>query len=150
MMRHHGALEGGSGRRALPILVGALVLGGVAGTAWLLNTFVFSDAWSRQQIDLVSWVDRPDNPQWPYLDVVDMTDAVCGPMAPCVQAVGNRYLTLLKFDGVESARRYAEPLGPTAQQIDPLVIQFNGEAVSETERADVIHAVSGINARSPD
>ena len=70
--------------------------------------------------------------------------------AALVQAVGNEYLTLLKFSHVEEARRYAETLGPDGHQIDPLVLHFNGKPLSAPTRDEIIAGVSGINVSSPD
>ncbi len=110
-----------------------------------------SDAWSRAQIDLVgSFTTRSANPDWPYLDATDLTAQVCGSEVDCVQAVGNEYLTLLKFGGLGAASDYAETLGADAVQIDPLVVHFNGTELSAETREDIVYTLSNINASSPD
>ena len=115
-----------------------------------------SDAWSRAKIDLLTFTpDSPDpswssDPEWPYLDATDLTAEVCGSEVDCVQAVGNEYLTLLKFGSVGAATDYAEILGTDAVQIDPLVVHFDGTELSTETREGIIYTLSSDNASSPD
>lgn len=115
-----------------------------------------SDAWSRGQIDLLTFTpDSPNpnwssNPDWPYLDATDLTSEVCGSEVHCAQAVGNEYLSLLKFGSVGAASDYAETLGTDAVQIDPLVVHFDGTELSAEDREGIIYTLSNINASSPD
>ena len=118
--------------------------------AWAIRTFVVSDAWSRQQIDLVErFVNQPPHPDWPYLDAEDQTRTVCTRNLPCIQAVGNGYLTILKFSSISDARAHAESLGESGYQIDPLVVNFNGKPLGERVRGEIVDVLSGINAGSP-
>ena len=115
-----------------------------------------SDAWSRARIDLLTFTPDSPNPDWspdpdfPYLDANDLTSEVCGSEVNCVQAVGNEYLTLLKFGSVDAASDYAEILGADAAQIDPLIVHFNGTELSAETREGIIYTLSTINASSPD
>lgn len=125
-----------------------MALAGI-GAAYLTTTFL-SDAWSRGQINLVDRFTRgTPNPDWPYLDAEDRTEQVCGAPVNCVQAVGNEYLTLMKFRTVDEARRYAETLGSEGRQIDPLVLHFDGTPLPLATRDEIVAGVSGINASSP-
>ncbi len=109
-----------------------------------------SDAWSRGQIDLVeSFTDSTDY-DWHHLAATDLTSEVCGSEVNCVQAVGNEYLTLLKFGSVAAASDYAEIWGTDAAQIDPLVVHFNGTELSAETREGIIYTLRTINASSPD
>jgi hypothetical protein len=127
---------------AIVVLVGVVAVN--------LTTTFLSDAWSRGRIDLVdAFTGGEVDPSWPYLSAQDRTAQVCAPPVNCVQAVGNEYLTLLKFSNVEEARRYAETLGSDGHQIDPLVVHFNGAPLSAPTRDEIIAGVSGINASSP-
>lgn len=126
----------------------------LAGVALMLAASLggcVSNAASRGQIDLVAMftTGSPD-PGWPYLDATDRTRSTCGPVTNCVQAVGSEYVTVLKFASVEDAARYAATLGSRAVQIDPLVVDFNGKLLTAAQRSDVVKALSGINADSPD
>ena len=76
-------------------------------------------------------------------------EQVCGAPVNCVQAVGNEYLTLMKFRTVDEARRYAETLGSEGRQIDPLVLHFDGTPLPLATRDEIVAGVSGINASSP-
>ena len=126
-----------------------MALAGI-GAAYLTTTFL-SDAWSRGQINLVDRFTRgTPNPDWPYLDAEDRTEQVCGAPVNCVQAVGNEYLTLLKFGSVGAATDYAEILGTDAVQIDPLVVHFDGTELSTETREGIIYTLSSDNASSPD
>lgn len=128
--------------------LGIVVAVVVAGCSELVS---MSDAWSRGQIDLVeSFTTQNPNPDWPYLDATDLTSQVCGSEVDCVQAVGNEYLTLLKFDGVAAASDYTETLGTDAIQIDPLVVHFNGTQLSNETREEIVYSLSNVNASSPD
>ena len=114
---------------AIVVLVGVVAVN--------LTATLLSDAWRRGRIDVVArFTGGEVDPSWPYLDAQDRTAQVCAPPVNCVQAVGNEYLTLLKFSNVEEARRYAETLGPNGHQIDPLVLHFNGTAISPHSRRD--------------
>lgn len=127
---------------AIVVLVGVVAVN--------LTATLLSDAWRRGRIDVVArFTGGEVDPSWPYLDAQDRTAQVCPPVN-CVQAVGNEYLTLLKFSNVEEARRYAETLGPNGHQIDPLVLHFNGTPLSAPTRDEIIAGVSGINVSSPD
>lgn len=135
--------------RARVIVVATLVVV-VGAVAWAASV-VLSDAWGRSQIDLVqSFTTADPDPDWPYLDAGDRTAAVCGPQVRCVQAVGNEYLTLLKFGSTDDARQYASTLASDAVQIDPLVVHFDGTPLSPVVRQQVVEAVAGINVASPD
>ena len=123
----------------------------VAGTVAWAAAVVLSDAWGRSQIDLVERFAGGDaDRQWPYLDAVDRTEAVCVTRTGCVQAVGNEYLTLLKFGSVDGARQYAKARGAASVQVDPLVIDFDGRQLSPQVRQEIVDVVSGINVSSPD
>ncbi|WP_394276910.1 hypothetical protein, partial [Luteococcus sp.] len=107
-------------------------------------------AWSRSKIDLVdTFARRAPNPDWPYLDTEDRTAQACAAPVNCVQAVGNEYLTLMKFASVDEARRYSETLGSDGRQIDPLVVHFDGTPLPQATRDEIVAGVSGINASSP-
>ncbi|GAA2450767.1 hypothetical protein [Agromyces soli] len=111
----------------------------------------FSDAQSRAQIDLVeAFVDRPADPDWPYLDAVDVTASTCTGNVTCQQAVQSDYVTVLKFASVDDAYEYAAALGGDGVQIDPLVIGFRDDTLTTEQRLAIIQSVSGINASSPD
>ncbi len=137
--------------RTVRIAVASLgILGAVVATGCseLVST---SDAWSRAKIDLVgSFTTDSPNPDWPYLDATDLTSQVCDSEVDCVQAVGNEYLTLLKFGDSDAASDYAENLGAKAVQIDPLVVHFNGTELPTETREDIVYTLSNINASSPD
>lgn len=110
-----------------------------------------SDAQSRSQLDLVAtFVDRPDDPDWPYLDAVDVTSSVCVENVSCRQAVRSDYVMILTFPDSDDARDYAGALGGDGVQIDPLVIDFIDESLTSEERLEIIQSVAGINASSPD
>lgn len=120
----------------------------VAGCSGITSAM---DAWSRGQIDLVErFTTASPTPEWPYLDASDLTSQVCGSEVNCVQAVGNDYLTLLKFADVDAARDYAETLGLDGVQIDPLVIHFSDTELSPEARDEIVYTVSNINASSAD
>lgn len=104
-----------------------------------------SDAWSRSQIDLTSFVGST-NADWPYLDAAEVTAEEC-PSLGCEQAVRSRYVSILKFPSVDAARRFAE--GCDCHQIDPIVVRFDGEPVAEDVRREIIHTLSNINAEDP-
>ncbi len=108
-----------------------------------------SDAWSRAKIDLVESFTTGSH-DWHYLNSTDLTSEVCGSEVDCVQAVGNEYLTLLKFGSVGAATDYAEIVGTDAVQIDPLVVHFDGTELPTEEREGIIYTLSNINASSPD
>ena len=108
-----------------------------------------SDAWSRAKIDLVESF-TTGSYDWHYLNSTDLTSEVCGSEVDCVQAVGNEYLTLLKFGSVGAATDYAEIVGTDAVQIDPLVVHFDGTELPTEEREGIIYTLSNINASSPD
>lgn len=111
----------------------------------------FSDAWSRGQLDIVEMFTKaPPDPEWPYLDAVDLTTHVCGVELDCVQAVGNSYLRLYKFDNLGDARVYAEALGEVGVQIDPLVINFVDASLSQRHRDEIVYTLSTMNASSGD
>lgn len=147
----------GPARRAFParaartLPVSLLVIAATVFSTGCGVQNVFSNAWSRGQIDLVErFTTASPDPDWPYLDASDRTAEVCGPKVSCVQAVGNSYLTVLKFGDVESARDYAKTLGSDAAQIDPLVVHFNGTPVDTKTREAIVHTLSNINASSSD
>lgn len=134
-------------RTALTAGILALVLTLVGCT----YTGPFSDAWSRGQLDIVElFTKAPPNPEWPYLDAVDLTSQVCGVEFECVQAVGNSYLTLYKFANLDDARAYAETLGEAGVQIDPLVINFVDASLSQQHRDEIVYTLSTMNASSGD
>ncbi|WP_232547832.1 hypothetical protein [Propioniciclava soli] len=139
-------------RWVLPLALVAVIMVGGFGIVRLSSALVtWSDASNRGKLDLVAeFVNSEPNPDWPYLDTEDRTAQVCAAPVDCVQAVGNEYLTLLKFDDVDQARRYADSLGPDGHRIDPLVLHFDGTPVTAQAREEVIATVSGINASSPD
>lgn len=140
----------GGSRWSVIALVATLAVLAVAGTVHVTTTLL-SDAWSRGQIDLVDRFTRePPNPDWPYLDAADRTARVCVPPVTCVQAVGNEYLTVMKFATVDETRRHAETLGPDGRQIDQLVLHFNGTPLPPGTREEIVAGVSGINASSPE
>lgn len=137
-------------RRVILAAAGVVLVVLVGAVVWVAS-MVVSDAWGRSQIDLVERFTSGDPaPDWPYLDAVDRTAAVCGSQLRCVQAVGNEYLTLLKFSNVDDARRHASTLGSDGVQIDPLVIDFDGLPLSPAVRQEIVEGVSGVNASSPD
>lgn len=105
-----------------------------------------SNAASRAQIDLQQFVKNHDK-DWPYLNAVDITADECQGTG-CVQAVKSAYVSLLKFDSAKEAAHFAE--GCDCQAIDPLVIRFDGKAVSTETRRDIVNTMSNINADSPD
>ncbi len=114
-------------------------------------TGCFSDAQSRAQIDLVeAFVDQPVDPDWPYLDAVDVTASTCTGNVACQQAVQSEYVTILKFADLDDASDYAAALGGDGVQIDPLVIAFHDDSLTTEQRLAIIQSVSGINASSPD
>ena len=139
-------------RQRWPLAALALAIVVLVGVVAVhLATTLLSEAWCRGRIDVVArFTGGEGHPSWPYLDAQDRTAQVCAPPVNCVQAVGNEYLTLLKFSNVEEARRYAETLGSDGHQIDPLVVHFNGAPLSAPTRDEIIAGVSGINASSPD
>ena len=152
--RHMSEAPGSADRRRhrWPLAALALAIVVLVGVVAVnLTTTLLSDAWRRGQIDLVdAFTGGEVHPSWPYLDAQDRTAQVCALPVNCVQAVGNEYLTLLKFSNVEEARRYAETLGSDGHQIDPLVVHFNGAPLSAPTRDEIIAGVSGINVSSPD
>lgn len=130
-------------------VIAALVA--VLGTAAYAVSVLFSDEFARSQIDLIDFTTASPNPDWPYLDdATDRTSEVCGSQVDCVQAVGNEYLTLLKFDSVKAAREYTETLGSDGVQVDPLVIHFDGTPLSTETREDIVYSVSNINVTHRD
>lgn len=125
------------------VVAGSLALSGCSGLGFL------SDAWSRSQVDLVqSFASAEPRPDWPYLDLSDETAQTCGASLPCVQAVGNDYLSIVKFASNSEAAAYAATLGDNGKQIDPLVVQFRQDIPSAT-REEIIRGVEGVNASSP-
>jgi hypothetical protein len=138
---------GVGGRR---VRIVSILLFLTAGTAVLTGC---SDAWSRGQLDLLSFTNperHNDPPDWTYLDARDVTDEVCGPVTDCVQAVRSDYLTWSKFESVDDAARYAKKLGKQAEQIDPFVVDFDGKPVTDDQRKEIIEVVSGFYASSSD
>lgn len=138
------------------VAVASLAIVTAVAVSGCVDFVAMSDAWSRGQIDLLTFTaDSPNHdwspdPDWPYLDATDLTSEICGPEVDCVQAVGNEYLTLLKFGSVGAAADYAEFWDADAVQIDPLIVHFNGTELSTEEREDIVRTMSGINASSPD
>lgn len=127
--------------------VGAVVLA-VAVVA--LASALLSDEFSRSRLDLVAnFTTQAPDPSWPYLDAQDRTGEVCGKVG-CLQAVGNEYLTLLKFRSSSEASAYAKAQGEAAQLIDPLVIHFDGRPMGAEKRAEVVETVNRINSSSED
>lgn len=127
----------------------AIAVAAVAAFALLTGGCVSNES-SRAQIDLIASYTKDKNPEWPYLDAVDQTGALCGPAVGCVQAVSNQYLALLKFGSAADAARYASAWGAEAHQVDPLVIRFNGTPLNPDDRLQVIRSVESINSDSPD
>lgn len=136
-------------RRTVKIAVASLGIVTAVVVAGCGELNPMSDAWSRGQIDLVESFTTGSH-DWNYLNSTDLTSEVCGPEVNCVQAVGNDYLTLLKFDDVDAATDYAQSWGTDAVQIDPLVVHFDGTELPTEEREGIIYTLSNINASSPD
>ena len=109
-----------------------------------------SDAWSRSQLDLRGFTSDHYDYEGSHLYSVDVTETVCGPVAECEQAVRSRYFTWLKFPTLIEAECYADQLGERGVQVDPFVIDFDGEPVTSEERREIVEAVSGFYASSPD
>lgn len=135
------------GNRIVTLSLLLVALGLIA--AWFFARHYLSDAHQRARIDLVeSFTGGPNNPEWPYLDAVDLTDEVCGAEVDCVQAVGNEYLSLYKFRSVEEAVHFVTPLGEAGFQADPIVLHFNGTELSEEERRGIAYTVYNYNTSS--
>jgi hypothetical protein len=138
----------GTVRKSLLVAVVAVVALELGGCQYL-SAEEF-DKYGRSQLDLLALTKAEKNPDWPYLDVSDVTEEVCGPVTDCVQAVRSEYITWTKFRSIEEAARYAKGLGKNGEQLDPLVINFDGKPVTAEQRKEIVEGVSGINASSPD
>lgn len=154
---NHRLAERGSRRprRSLPawrVVVASLAVASTALISGCSQLYAASDAYTRGQLDLVETFtgEREPGQEWYYLDGADKTAEICGPQTNCVQAVGNEYLTLLKFENVADAADYTATLGSDGVQFDPLVINFNGIPLPAKEREGVIYTFSTFNAGSWD
>jgi hypothetical protein len=109
-----------------------------------------SDSWSRSQIDLERFTGDAVEGYKPFENAYDSTAEVCPEIDGCVQAVTSDHLILIKFSSDDGAKTYAESVGESAVQIDPLVVDFTGSDLSTSEQDDAVKAVAGVNSSSPD
>ncbi len=123
---------------------------GMAGLVAILVLFTgCSDASSRLEIDLTGLSPEQSNPDYPFFDdLSDVTGDICSEIG-CVQSVTNDYVNIHKFASAMDAAEYAEPRS-SCEVIDPLVVEFLSDDMSDEEKAAVVGDLSNINAGSND
>lgn len=140
--------------RHLSAVVGIAIIMGVGLSACAREDIPTTDAWSRKQMDLVSSFvsqnNQDDDDDFPYLVAHDVTDSFCTSARPCTQAVASDYVTIAKFDSMKDADSAAQAFGDDADQLDVILVIYNGTPVSPKVRNEITQTVAGINSSSSD